>query len=296
MSKRSNAYPYTRINRTGSAVAGSLLAHALLLLLLSRELLLDPAPATPPPSPITVNFAPREATPTAPPAMPEAQPAEPAPVPEPAPPQPRKPRQTVRPTPRMPVAPEAPPPPAPEPTPAISQPVPPAPAKPVPEPSELDPSQFPDMAAYVNAMKERRRQAGDPGSLNEEAQARARPPSEEEVRMANLTRAKPGTSGVFQILGMEKRRASFAFRGWQYELSFSRREFYEVEIGPDGDLPRAVVRKMIEIIRRYYSGDFNWQSPRFDQVIVLSARPQDNEGLEDFLLQEFFSTQGIPAY
>ena len=45
---------------------------------------------------------------------------------------------------------------------------------------------------------------------------------------------------------------------------------------------------MIELIRRYYTGNFNWESQRLDRVIVLSARPEDNEGLEGFMLKEFF--------
>jgi len=115
--------------------------------------------------------------------------------------------------------------------------------------------------------------------------------------MANIKRnlQSSGTNGIFQILSLDGHTATFAFRGWKNEFSYSHREVYEVETGPGGDIERAVVRKMIEIIRRYYSGDFNWESPRFGRVLVLSARMQDNDGLEDFLLQEFFSARGIPA-
>ena len=48
---------------------------------------------------------------------------------------------------------------------------------------------------------------------------------------------------------------------------------------------------MIEIIRRHYNGDFNWESQRLDRVITLSARTADTEGLEEFLVKEFFSNQ-----
>ncbi|MDP2762540.1 MAG: hypothetical protein Q8O64_19435 [Sideroxyarcus sp.] len=32
----------------------------------------------------------------------------------------------------------------------------------------------------------------------------------------------------------------------------------------------------------------NWESLRLERVVVLSARMEDNEGLEDFLIREFF--------
>jgi hypothetical protein len=94
---------------------------------------------------------------------------------------------------------------------------------------------------------------------------------------------------------MDAFTATFSCRGWKNELSYSRREVYQVEVEMGGDIQRAVVRKMIEIIRRYYNGDFNWDSLRLGRVVVLSARLQDNDGLEDFLMREFFAGQGIPA-
>ena len=167
-----------------------------------------------------------------------------------------------------------------------------------PKPAALDPAQFPDMMAYVNAARERRHLAGeDADRINEEAAALAREPSEDETRMANLRRnlQPSGTNGIFQILSMDARTATFAFRGWKNEYSYSHREVYQVVAGPDGDVARAVVRKMIEIIRRYYTGDFNWESQRLGRVVVLSARLQDNDGLEDFMLQDFFGSRGISA-
>jgi hypothetical protein len=49
---------------------------------------------------------------------------------------------------------------------------------------------------------------------------------------------------------------------------------------------------MITLIRGYYKGDFNWQSQRLNKVVVLSARPDDNSGLEAFLMKEFFRADG----
>jgi hypothetical protein len=41
-------------------------------------------------------------------------------------------------------------------------------------------------------------------------------------------------------------------------------------------------------MRTHYSGDFHWESHRLQRVIVLSARPEDQRRLEDFLMVEFF--------
>jgi hypothetical protein len=97
-----------------------------------------------------------------------------------------------------------------------------------------------------------------------------------------------GTSGIFQIISIESRRAAFSFRGWTNDSSNVQREYVQVEIGNNSSIEIAIVRKMIELIRRYYQGNFNWESQRLDRTVVLSARLEDNEGLEAFLLKEFF--------
>lgn len=144
-----------------------------------------------------------------------------------------------------------------------------------------------DLMAYVNAARERRRAAEAPAE---------RASSADEVRMANIMRnLRPqGTNGVFQIVSVGLRTGKFSFRGWTTGSSNSRRELIEVEAGPNGDLERAMVRSMIELIRRYYKGNFNWESQRLDRVIVLSARMEDNAGLEDFLQREFFEASAEP--
>ena len=45
---------------------------------------------------------------------------------------------------------------------------------------------------------------------------------------------------------------------------------------------------MVSLIRQHYKGDFNWDSHRLNRTIVMSARPEDNAGLEEFLMLEFF--------
>ena len=90
------------------------------------------------------------------------------------------------------------------------------------------------------------------------------------------------------------RSAQFLFRAWKTDSSNPRREVIEVTAGPDGDIQRAIVRRMIELIREYHKGDFNWESFRLDRVVVLSARSEDSRGLEDFLIREFFGDSAAP--
>ena len=65
-----------------------------------------------------------------------------------------------------------------------------------------------------------------------------------------------------------------------------------VEAAPVEDMQRAVVRRMIALIRRYHQQDFNWESQRLGRVVVLSARQADTAGLEEFLIAEFFASNG----
>jgi hypothetical protein len=71
----------------------------------------------------------------------------------------------------------------------------------------------------------------------------------------------------------------------------------EVDAGLGGDIELAIVRRMIELIRTHYTGDFRWDSHRIGRVVVLSARPEDQAELERFLQNEFFDTpMQKPAY
>lgn len=167
------------------------------------------------------------------------------------------------------------------------------PASPADAPLEPDLAPPADLMAYVNAARERRRAAEVTAGLeNTQATANERGPSADETRMANVMRnLRPqGTNGVFQIISMSVRTAKFSFRGWTKDFNNGRREVIEVDAGPGGDVERATVRSMIALIRRYYKGDFNWESQRLGRVIVMSARLEDNAELEDFLMREFFGT------
>ena len=175
-----------------------------------------------------------------------------------------------------------------------SRPVEPAPLSP---PSDRSLEAPKDMMAYMNQARARRKAAGNFDEReNTEATTPGREPSEEEIRMANIKRnlQAPGTNGIFRIVRMGARTAEFTFRGWTTDPSSSRLELIEVQAGPDGDVERAIVRRMIQLIRQYHEDTFNWESPRLNRVVVLSARIQDNVGLEDFMMREFFGESVSP--
>ncbi|HLX25283.1 MAG TPA: hypothetical protein VKR38_18180 [Usitatibacter sp.] len=163
------------------------------------------------------------------------------------------------------------------------------PVPPQPEPAPPRPEPPVDMMAAIRARQEARRQA-------EAALARGpREPSDSDRADANINRnlhftPGGGVGGVFQILNKGTRTAEFAFNGWQPDRDRRWREVIEVEAPLGGDIDRAVVRRMIQLIREHYTGEFRWESRRLGRVVTLDASPDQNDGLEDFLIQEFFGT------
>lgn len=105
--------------------------------------------------------------------------------------------------------------------------------------------------------------------------------------LAGLGSQQGGTGGVFQIIEKGHRTARYAFNGWQPSRAGGWRETIEVDAGPQGDVDKAIIKSMIALIRKHYQGDFNWDSHRLGRVVTLSARVQDNDGLEEFLIKEF---------
>ena len=155
-----------------------------------------------------------------------------------------------------------------------------------------------DFAAYVEA---RRRSRG------ESAPAPARPAmvpepalEDDEARSkrivaANLgldrapTFGKPGPSGgVFQVTRLNYNDAELLFFGWNKEIRRNTTQLIEVRKAEHSDIRIAVIRRMISIVREYETGDFRWESQRLGRDVILSARPTDTAGLEDFLMREFF--------
>jgi hypothetical protein len=148
----------------------------------------------------------------------------------------------------------------------------------------LNPSDFPDLDSYLIAMQQIKAGGAESNSAPSAEQTR------DEVIKRNLKSG--GTNGIFRILRMDSYTAEFSFRGWTNDYSNARREVIEVEKGDNPDIERAIIRKMIDLIRRYYKGDFQWDSQRLHRVVTLSAKPVDNAGLEDFMMREFFQADG----
>ncbi len=168
----------------------------------------------------------------------------------------------------------------------------PAPAQPKPEEAPVD------MMALVNRNRARRAaQESDAARINAEATARELGPSAEQRRDENIKRNfETGVNGVFEITNLETRTASFSFNGWTNDISNARREFFEVQAQSGQDVRLVMIRKMISLIRQHYKGDFNWESHRLNRTIVMSARPEDSAGLEEFMMIEFFGQNYKTAF
>jgi hypothetical protein len=303
MPRRGDSYLQIRIGRNISfAVIFSLLVHLLVLLTLAPKLLSMGTPPSEEQQSMTVSLGPpspsksasTEVASIAPEAIPETI-SEPKPMARPAA-RPAKPLVEPKAQPQAKPRPDS----SANKIIALERPAPdsievplnrriPVPAPP-PEPAAPT-----DMLAYVNAARARREAAlGYTARDSMEIAARDNPLSEDDKRSAIIKRnlQDVGTNGIFQIRELRSNSAQFSFLGWKHEYSNARQELIDVEVGPEGDIDRAVVKKMIAIIRRDYSGDFNWESIRLGRTVILSARQEDNAGLEDFLMQEFFGSAG----
>lgn len=94
--------------------------------------------------------------------------------------------------------------------------------------------------------------------------------------------------GMFQITRVTSDYAEFIFYGWNRDVNRNTKQVIEVRKGDNSDIRLAVVRKMIAIIREDKNDEFLWVSQRLGRSVMLSARPADNAGLEDFMLRDFF--------
>jgi hypothetical protein len=170
---------------------------------------------------------------------------------------------------------------------------------PVPAPAPSPPSKAVpgDMMDMLNAARERRRAAGIPDRNDSTTD---QPPAQDEnaIARANVehslqaqSRGNNDGGGLFEVTSKGVRTAEMIFHGWNVNRRKYTRQFVEIDAGLNGDIDRAIVRKMIEIIRQEKSGDFEWDSSRLNRVVTLSARPQDDAELERFLLQDFFNDE-----
>lgn len=95
------------------------------------------------------------------------------------------------------------------------------------------------------------------------------------------------TGGVFSV-DKSYHSAEVKFRGWN--TNFKRRWLQQVHVdqGAEQDIETAIVKKMIEIIRKEKPGDFEWESRRQGKVVTMSARKEDERELFAFLMKEMF--------
>lgn len=161
---------------------------------------------------------------------------------------------------------------------------------PEPAPAKQAPTEAPtDMMAFVKAKRAERLAKGDAAEINASAIASTAGQTEEQALNERLKKnLKSGTNGIFEITSLSSRNATFAFKGWTSDYSNARLQFFEVEAKSGQDIRLQLVRRMIVLIREHYQEGFSWESHRLGRAVTLSARMEDNAGLEDFLMTEFF--------
>ncbi|MBA3695953.1 MAG: hypothetical protein H0W85_04135 [Methylotenera sp.] len=164
--------------------------------------------------------------------------------------------------------------------------------KPAPQQLPQPETTYPDMQSYMKAQQAKRQGADwDAARQNAEAVAKENGPSEDEKRNQRISKnLKGGAGGTFTLTSMSGRRATISFNGWVDNLSNQKKQFFEVEAKQGQNLKLLIVKRVISFIRESYQGDFPWESQRLGKEITLSARLDDNSGLEDFLMNEFFGS------
>ncbi len=273
----------------------SILIHvALLWFLLPRiKDMLMPGPVEGDSPPISVQLA--QSAPVSR-AQPDASAPPPSPPPQPAPQPPR--REPARrpaiiavrprvPTPgalQVPAPPVTPPPPAPVPTPT------PPPAQ---KPDQVD------MSAYIASQRAARGEAPASGQPAAESDSDRRNRIVAQ-NLAGVNSPQPfagqpkNGGGLFEVTLQQYDYAEFKFYGWNRDIRRQAAQVYEVRKGDAPSIQMAMVRKMIAIIRESITGDFTWRSDRSGKDVQLSARPEDNAALEQYLLNDMFGA-GTPA-
>lgn len=163
--------------------------------------------------------------------------------------------------------------------------------KPVQPDVSPDPLPGEDMQAYVKRMQQAKLAKQGLAKQDVEAVMESNnPQSAGEKRDAKIKANLDfdGTNGIFEIRYLGPHNAQFSFKGWKSNINTARLEIFDVNASDGTDIKLVIIKRMIEIIRRDYDGDFNWDSRRLGRVITLSARLEDNAALESFMMIEFF--------
>lgn len=159
-------------------------------------------------------------------------------------------------------------------------------AEPKPKPEEITPEM--DMTEYI-ARRRQARGAVDPSTSTEETEA-ARGARRALANVASVNNRgyddDNETGGLFSIGHRTFNTVELRFRGWN--PNFKRRWLTQVTVeqGNEPDLQTALVKKMIEMIRKTKTGDFIFQSDRLGKDVELSARVEDTAELQAFLMEE----------
>lgn len=187
--------------------------------------------------------------------------------------------------------------------PALSVPAPQAPAAPPPKPeppvaasrgtpatvaeAQAAASVGGDLSSFIAAR--RRMRALESGEAESDSERRDRiVASNMPSTQSPIDERRRRGGGIFEITRMTYDDAEFLFFGWNKDVGRRTTQAFEVRLGDNSDMRIAIVRRMIALIRDYEKGDFRWDSYRLGRIVVLSARPEDNAGLEEFMLHEFF--------
>jgi hypothetical protein len=177
--------------------------------------------------------------------------------------------------------------------PSFTVPPPPETTPPEPAPQPAPPEE--DMLSKLEARRAARAAAEQEAAVENAAAAEAAGgPSVNQRIMDNINRAKNGavhgigTGGVFEVTKIGVREGSFRFNGWHPESGDNWRESYTVDAGEGGNVQLAIVKKVIDVIRKYKKGDFEFESRLYGHPVTMSARPEDGASLETFLMKELF--------
>jgi hypothetical protein len=214
-----------------------------------------------------------------------------APPPQPSLPAPTRETRTILSAPARPrnaPAPKAPPVLVVPPVEAPKAPPPPPPLPAVAPPAQPAPPVAGDLSSFIASRRQARGESPTPAESDSERRDRMIAASMPATQSPIAGRQIKRGGGLFEITRMAFDDAQFLFFGWNKDAGSRTTQAYDVRLGNNKDMPTAVVRKMIAIIREQEHGDFDWESWRLGRTVTLSARPEDNAGLEEFLLQEMF--------
>ena len=151
-----------------------------------------------------------------------------------------------------------------------------------------------DMSAYIEARR-RQRGAAAPSETTEESDSERG----NRIAKANIAAANGRSRGedsveseaFLEIANRTSLTADIKFR--IFNKNFQRRWLKQssVEIGKEPSIEMAIVKRMIFLLRQEPDTQYTYNSHRLKRAIKISLRPEDEEGLQDFLYLEFFNTK-----